>query len=231
MLFLVDDGNGGGSYDHAVVAIGYEVDSNGVDWYGCYNTWDNTGGSSGTIHWYQFQNYITTSGTNTRVDVPFGVYGGIAFDPQPEFVFSTTGLTTLNVPLALTTSTSMDVTTSCGSLAGISGSISGSGSLVLMGGGELILSGSNNYTGGTDVVSGELVLSHADSLPRGSSLTIGSAAAFGAGSDGEDVSIGSSPYESGAPPSTETVPEPSTIAVVCAVGPLLLMRFLRRRKR
>jgi len=58
---------------------------------------------------------------------------------------------------------------------GISGDISESGgsqSLTLDGGGELVLSGTNSYTGGTMVNAGKLIVINNNSLPSGGSLTI-----------------------------------------------------------
>ena len=170
MLFIVDDGfgaqtssDGSASPDHAVPAIGYKV-VNGVEYYACYTT----GGTTQTPAWYQFQNYKSSSGS----DVVYGVSTGAALDPT-ELTFSSSGLATWAYPTTLSNSMSMSVTSSPGFHATISGAISGSGSLALVGGGELILSGTNNYTGGTNVVDGTLVITNANSLPSGSSLTIG----------------------------------------------------------
>ena len=51
--------------------------------------------------------------------------------------------------------------------------ISGPGSLTQAGGGELILSGSNDYSGGTTVNAGTLIVTNANALPAGSNLTVG----------------------------------------------------------
>ena len=53
-----------------------------------------------------------------------------------------------------------------------SGPISGSGSLLKTGAGELILSGSNTYQGGTIVSAGTLAVTNHNALPNGSSLTV-----------------------------------------------------------
>ena len=57
-----------------------------------------------------------------------------------------------------------------------SGPISGSGSLLKTGAGELILSGSNTYQGGTIVSAGTLAVTNHNALPNGSSLTVGAGA-------------------------------------------------------
>ena len=55
-----------------------------------------------------------------------------------------------------------------------SGSISGTGmELVKTGSGTLVLSGSNTYSGGTDVVSGKLIATTSTALLDGSNLTVG----------------------------------------------------------
>ena len=54
-----------------------------------------------------------------------------------------------------------------------SGSISGTGmELVKTGSGTLVLSGSNTYSGGTDVVSGKLIATTSTALLDGSNLTV-----------------------------------------------------------
>ena len=50
----------------------------------------------------------------------------------------------------------------------------GGGGLLKTGGGQSILSGSNDFTGGTVVTDGTLVVNCIDALPTGGSLTIGS---------------------------------------------------------
>ncbi len=57
--------------------------------------------------------------------------------------------------------------------------ISGSGSLAMIGGGQLTLSGSNTYTGGTMVNNGTLIVATNDSIEEGTGLYVGSAAEQG----------------------------------------------------
>jgi autotransporter-associated beta strand protein len=107
--------------------------------------------------------------------------------------------------------------------------------------GELILSGTNSYAGGTFVESGTLVLTNNEALAAGSSLTIGDASAFaggltGAGSDTGSVSSGlSSPladHEYMVPaPSITPVPEPGTLVLVAAGVVAGLATWRRRRSR
>jgi autotransporter-associated beta strand protein len=56
------------------------------------------------------------------------------------------------------------------------GSISGSGGLIKTGGGQVVLSGPNSFTGGVQVLAGALVIGAADALPSGSNLTVGAGA-------------------------------------------------------
>lgn len=63
-VVLVDtDGNG--STDHFVCVAGYKTDL-GVNYYGCYDTWDNN------IHWYEYRQMGT--------GINWGVYGANTFD-------------------------------------------------------------------------------------------------------------------------------------------------------
>jgi len=68
--------------------------------------------------------------------------------------------------------------TSSSQASTLSGSISGAGGFIKTGSGEGVLSGTNNFSGGTEVLAGSLVLATADALPDGTSLTVGSGATF-----------------------------------------------------
>jgi autotransporter-associated beta strand protein len=88
-------------------------------------------------------------------------------------------------PLMLTSAA--DFAVAAASQLLISKPISGSGaSLNLTGPGTLTVSAANNYTGGTTVLAGSLVVTTPDGLPSGSSLTVGAdAAKFGLASVGD----------------------------------------------
>jgi autotransporter-associated beta strand protein len=93
--------------------------------------------------------------------------------------------------------------------------------LLKTGSGELILSGSDDYTGGTDVEAGTLVLDSNTALLSGSSLTVGANATsiFGASEGGSVPNV----------TAATAVPEPGTLMLL-AFGALgLLARALRRR--
>src|SRR5208337_3329113 len=65
------------------------------------------------------------------------------------------------------------------SSATMSGTLSGpGGGLIKDGPGTLILSGTNTYLGGTDVVDGTLVLTNVDAVAAFTSLTVGASAAL-----------------------------------------------------
>jgi autotransporter-associated beta strand protein len=94
------------------------------------------------------------------------------------------------------------------------GTISGSGALVKLGAGNLVLSGTgtNTYTGGTLVTKGILEITNPHGLPNGKSLIVGAGA--------------SSVF---APSAPATVPEPSTfIMSVIAMIAAFIQRTRRR---
>ncbi len=89
------------------------------------------------------------------------------------------GNNTIAVPITL--GSNLSVSASPGSALTIAGAISESGgshSLTLSGGGELILSGSNSYTGGTTVDAGALIVTNNEAIVDGTSLTVGNSSLF-----------------------------------------------------
>jgi autotransporter-associated beta strand protein len=103
--------------------------------------------------------------------------------------------------------------------------ISGPGRLIKDGSGELILSGSNSYSGGTYVDAGTFYLSGSN-VPAGSSLTVGAGAAsiFNASAA---VSPATSSF------AVLPVPEPSTLALlsVAVCGAAVYQGVRSRRKK
>jgi len=137
------------------------------------------------------------------------------------------GNNTIAAPITL--ESNLSVSASSGGILTIAGAIreSGSGrSLTLSGNGDLILSGSNNYTGGTFVTAGTLDVTSNRSLPTGSSLTVGAG-----GTLVFDPSMAGSPVVSSA--STVAVPEPGTLALLTAAicGAIVCQRMRSRRKK
>jgi fibronectin-binding autotransporter adhesin len=94
-------------------------------------------------------------------------------------------------------------------------------SLTLDGNGQLILSGSGLYTGGTIVNGGTLIVESAVGLDDGSSLTVGAGAS--------SIFARISPAAVGGSP-VSPVPEPGTLALLAAGGLLISCRALRRRR-
>jgi autotransporter-associated beta strand protein len=102
--------------------------------------------------------------------------------------------------------------------------------------GELILSGTNSYAGGTFVESGTLVLTNNEALAAGSSLTIGDASAFSAGPTGAGSDTGAISSRLDQPlaasPSITPVPEPGTLVLLLAFGlwsAVTCRRFCKRK--
>ena len=82
--------------------------------------------------------------------------------------------------------------------------------------GTLILSGSNDYTGGTTVDAGTLYVTNSNALPTGTSLTVGAGGAFVF-----DSSAGAAPVSSDSlavlrNATLAAVPEPGTVALLAA---------------
>lgn len=129
----------------------------------------------------------------------------------------------ISAPLVL--AGNLVVSTSVGDSLDLSGNVGGeAASLTLSGGGQLILSGSNIYGGGTVVNAGMLYVTNSAALPSGTSLTVGAGATFVFGSSVAAVPIAASPL------AVTAVPEPSTFAIL-GVGALgLLARAWRRRR-
>ena len=84
----------------------------------------------------------------------------------------------INAPVHLTSNTVVGAAAS--TTLTMMGPIDGAGSLTTTGSGKLYLNGANTFSGGLIVQSGTVVVSAANGLADGSSLTVGSAAAFSA---------------------------------------------------
>ena len=85
--------------------------------------------------------------------------------------------------VAITLNSNLVVTPTSGTTLEIDGNISESPALsgktlTLADAGTLILGGSNNYSGGTTVSNGTLIVDNSEALADGSSLTVGDASAF-----------------------------------------------------
>ena len=93
-------------------------------------------------------------------------------------------------------------------LAGSSGMVS----LVKDGGGTLVLSGSNRFTGGTIVEAGTLIVNNSSALPDGTTLTVSAGGTF----IFDPSQTGGPVVGSAAAGSASAVPEPGTLALLVA---------------
>ena len=89
---------------------------------------------------------------------------------------------------------------------------------LILSGGELSLTGTNTYSGGTLVSSGTLALANSEAIAAGSSLTVGNASMFALAQGGA------------APGAVSAVPEPGTLVLLTAGGLLTVFAVRRRRK-
>jgi autotransporter-associated beta strand protein len=94
-----------------------------------------------------------------------------------------------------------------------------------LGGGTLTLSGTNSYTGGTNVFDGTLVATNPQAIADGSNLYVGMSAAFFAPVVPAPASGGTA-----AASGVAAVPEPGSLALLAA-GAAAAIAVARRRKR
>ena len=99
----------------------------------------------------------------------------------------------------------------------LSGALSGTGSIAKLGAGTLVLSGTNNFQGGTTVLDGRLIVADSYSLANRTNLTVGSAAPFAAIAPETSHAFASSDDGRLAP-----VPEPATLALLTVAAILLV---------
>ena len=114
----------------------------------------------------------------------------------------------------------------------LSGNLSGGGSLTVTGPGTLILSGTNTYTGGTDVNDGTLEVLASNAIPYGTGLIVGANGTVEFGNPlgaGPSVVVTSSPAVSHAG-SVAAVPEPGTLALLAVAGIVAAVAAWRRKK-
>jgi autotransporter-associated beta strand protein len=100
------------------------------------------------------------------------------------------------------------------------GPITGSTSLVVSGGGQVTLSNTNSYTGGTFVNSGTLVVDSPSAIASGTNLTVGSSTTL----------FNAPTVPGGIEGAAVAVPEPGTLALLAAGIAVAAFRVARRRK-
>ncbi|MGA2258269.1 MAG: autotransporter-associated beta strand repeat-containing protein, partial [Thermoguttaceae bacterium] len=165
----------------------------------------------------------TGGGTSYTVGGP----SSLSFDNSGSTAFINTlaGTHTLGAPIDL--KSSLLVMSASGSTLTIDGDITEnqSSSLTLTGSGTLVLSGSNTYTGGTNVNAGTLEILGSSALPDGTSLTVGAGATFifDPAYPSGGVAVGSAVVSA--------VPEPGILALLtAAVCGAALYRSVRSRR-
>ena len=118
----------------------------------------------------------------------------------------------------------LTVTPDSGQTLTLASSLSGTGQLFKTGSGQLILSGNNSYSGGTNVFAGTLTVTNPNALANGTSLTVAAGGTFVF-----DPLASSSPVADHATSPLAAVPEPGTLVLLLAAG-VTLATLLRRRQ-
>jgi len=108
----------------------------------------------------------------------------------------------------------------------LANSLSGAAQLTETGSGTLILSGSNSYSGGTDIEVGTLVATNSNALPGGTSLIVAAGATFIF-----DPSVTSVPLADPAASRVAAVPEPGTLVLLLAAGAAFAAIVVRRQRK
>ena len=98
------------------------------------------------------------------------------------------------------------------------------------GSGQLVLSGSNSFGGGTIVEAGTLIVNNSAALPDGTSLTVGAGGTLIIGSFATDSPQSGSSLEAGRALVPVPVPEPATASLLLA-GAIVLTAWHRKRRR
>ncbi len=121
---------------------------------------------------------------------------------------------TISAPVALSGSETWTISGS-GTLTD-SGPISGAATLIKSGSGRLVLSGSNSYSGGADVLAGRLIVTSPAALRDGSNLSVGANVGI------LGPTVPSAPPSNGsASDAPSAVPEPDTLALL-AISALVI---------
>jgi autotransporter-associated beta strand protein len=132
------------------------------------------------------------------------------------------GNLSVQMPVNLTGPGTVDIDAGQAGVVTPQAPISGSGSLLTTGGGTLTLSGTNSYTGITEVLGGTLVLTSPSGIADGNDLYVGTAGAFFA-------PVVPAPVV-GAGAAVTAVPEPGTLALLATGGVAAVVAIWRRRR-
>lgn len=192
---------------------GIWVSSGGTTWNNNLS-WQDSQGNNG-VPGYGSTGSATFSGSSSVT--------AIALDVNPTLSalnFSKSAYTLSGGTITLVASSGTPtITVSDSTSQTIASTIAGTQGLLLNGPGELILTGTNNYTGMTTVESGTLVLNNNEAIADGASLIVGNPSLFAS------VIPASAPVAAESAP--VPVPEPSTLALL-AVGALAAARVRNR---
>jgi autotransporter-associated beta strand protein len=123
------------------------------------------------------------------------------------------------------------LTISSGDFNGMIESTAGTLALLKTGSGQLILSGDDDYRGGTTVAAGELEVESAEALARGTSLIVGNGGGFIFGASPAEAPVAVSSPAASPDPAVAAVPEPGTLALLSAAGIVAMAVWRRKRRR
>ena len=204
----------------------------------------NIRNDSGTATIYQDGGVIALSGAvslgmNAGASGTYTLAGGLLQTPSitagaGTAAFNFSGGTLQNAPtsnLSVTTPVNLSGSGTVNIDVGQTGAftaaapIGGGGSLLKLGGGTLTLSGTDSYTGGTNVFNGTLIVATPQAIKDGTSLYVGSAPA----APGFFAPVVPTSELSTATVAAATVPEPGTLALLAACAAAASLA-LRRRK-
>ena len=133
----------------------------------------------------------------------------------------TTGLTVSIPALTLAATGIHAVWVDPGYAGTISSAIGGQGSLVKEGGGQLVLSGTNTYSGTTTAAGGTLVLADSEAVKNGANLIVGNGGLFGT----------IQPTAEASDVAPTPVPEPGTLALLAAGAAAAVVAAGRGKKK
>ena len=150
-------------------------------------------------------------GTLTGSTMP----GVNVYDSVSTYILSDAGTLTINGNILGTTNSNDQLILGGAGNCVVNGTISGNGSLAKIGTGSLIFSGTDSYTGGTNVNAGTLYVTNSNAIADGTSLSVGAGGTLIY--DPSQAVAGSMQHASqGKGLAVAPVPEPGTLALLIA---------------